>query len=385
MSAELAKEARAASKRKAERMTTADPHQKFDASGWTPPEAMNSEWPTGPLPVSRRAYKSGGAVSGEGAKHHAGRKPRASGGKTFADALINRDVKAANQERPGIKHDGGMKTGGRAKRADGGLSTLAGLLPGAMNSGSGPNVPTSRFQFQAGPSLASKAAGLKTGGSVSDGTLQGERPVGDRLAKKSGGKLDAKERKALPKSDFGEPGSRKYPMPDKSHAANAKARASEQEHKGRLSKGEEAKIDAKADRVLKRKDGGGVLDNRTDWGAGEHRAARKNGGKTGKMSVNIVIAQPHADPAQGAPPPPMAGPPPGPPPMPPRPPMPPPGMPMAGGPPPMGGPMMPPPGGPPMMRKRGGRAQPAGAGSGLGRLEKAEKYGDEARKLDGHY
>lgn len=66
-------------------------------------------------------------------------------------------------------------------------------------------------------------------------------------------KLKSAERKSLPGKDFGLPGSRKYPMPDKSHAANAKARASEMEHKGRISKGTEAKIDAKANRKLKGK------------------------------------------------------------------------------------------------------------------------------------
>lgn len=38
-------------------------------------------------------------------------------------------------------------------------------------------------------------------------------------------KLTSGERKALPKSEFGLPGKRAYPMPDRSHAANAKARA----------------------------------------------------------------------------------------------------------------------------------------------------------------
>lgn len=41
-------------------------------------------------------------------------------------------------------------------------------------------------------------------------------------------------------------------MPDKAHARNAKARASEAVHKGRMSKAEERKIDAKADRKLGR-------------------------------------------------------------------------------------------------------------------------------------
>lgn len=68
-------------------------------------------------------------------------------------------------------------------------------------------------------------------------------------------KLTAKDRKALSKSAFGEPGSRKYPMPDASHAANAKARASQAVKAGRMSKSTEAKIDAKANRVLASKRG----------------------------------------------------------------------------------------------------------------------------------
>lgn len=63
-------------------------------------------------------------------------------------------------------------------------------------------------------------------------------------------KLTAAARKRVPKSEFGLPGSRKYPMPDRSHAANAKARASQQAKRGNLSKSAEAKIDAKANRIL---------------------------------------------------------------------------------------------------------------------------------------
>lgn len=63
-------------------------------------------------------------------------------------------------------------------------------------------------------------------------------------------KLTASRRKALPKRDFGEPGKRDYPMPDRSHAANAKARASQQERAGRISAATKAKIDAKANRKL---------------------------------------------------------------------------------------------------------------------------------------
>ncbi len=63
-------------------------------------------------------------------------------------------------------------------------------------------------------------------------------------------KLTVANRKKIPKSEFGLPGERKYPMPDKAHAKNAKARASQQVNKGNLSKSSEAKIDAKANKVL---------------------------------------------------------------------------------------------------------------------------------------
>ncbi len=62
--------------------------------------------------------------------------------------------------------------------------------------------------------------------------------------------LKEKNRDSLKSSTFGLPEERKYPMPDKSHAANAKARASQQVHKGNLTKAEERKIDRKADQVL---------------------------------------------------------------------------------------------------------------------------------------
>jgi hypothetical protein len=63
-------------------------------------------------------------------------------------------------------------------------------------------------------------------------------------------KLSTKSRNKLPKSDFGMPGERKYPMNDATHARAAKSRASEMEHKGKLSSSAKSKIDAKADRIL---------------------------------------------------------------------------------------------------------------------------------------
>lgn len=62
--------------------------------------------------------------------------------------------------------------------------------------------------------------------------------------------LSTRRRKSEPKSDFGLPEERKYPMPDKAHARNAKARASQQEKKGNLTAAEKQKIDRKADRIL---------------------------------------------------------------------------------------------------------------------------------------
>jgi hypothetical protein len=65
--------------------------------------------------------------------------------------------------------------------------------------------------------------------------------------------LKAAARKKLPKSSFGMPGSRKYPMDTKGRAANAKARATQQMKKGRISKSTRDKIHAKANRKLKKK------------------------------------------------------------------------------------------------------------------------------------
>ena len=67
-------------------------------------------------------------------------------------------------------------------------------------------------------------------------------------------KLSSSARKKIPSSKFGLPGERKYPLNNKSHAANAKARASQQEKKGALSASAKAKIDAKANKVLGKKE-----------------------------------------------------------------------------------------------------------------------------------
>ena len=62
-------------------------------------------------------------------------------------------------------------------------------------------------------------------------------------------KLTTKARKVMPAKDFALPGHR-YPVEDRAHAANAKARATQQFRAGNLSADDRAKVDAKADSVL---------------------------------------------------------------------------------------------------------------------------------------
>ena len=64
--------------------------------------------------------------------------------------------------------------------------------------------------------------------------------------------LTAKKRKSLPKSEFGIPSQLKYPMPDKAHAINAKARATQMNNAGKLSDSTKAKIVAKANKIIKK-------------------------------------------------------------------------------------------------------------------------------------
>lgn len=63
-------------------------------------------------------------------------------------------------------------------------------------------------------------------------------------------KLNSAQRKKIPSSKFGLPGERKYPMPDRGHAANAKARATQQLKRGHISIGQARAIRAKANRIL---------------------------------------------------------------------------------------------------------------------------------------
>lgn len=71
-------------------------------------------------------------------------------------------------------------------------------------------------------------------------------------------KLTGAQRRKIPNSEFGLPRKKgpeggakgRFPMPDRSHAANAKARAKQMLNKGTLSKSSFDTIVAKANKVL---------------------------------------------------------------------------------------------------------------------------------------
>lgn len=145
-------------------------------------------------------------------KARGGRAARKSGGKALVADFANRDDKAANEERDGIKHQGGMRDGGRTrarKMIGGSLGMLSPVLMAANalrdkdkgdghkrggrakkadGGNAGDMVPTSRMAFTSGSSHLSKGLGLKRGGAVADGVLEGTRPTGGRIARKDGGR-----------------------------------------------------------------------------------------------------------------------------------------------------------------------------------------------------
>jgi hypothetical protein len=204
---DMAKKAREAMKSKARKMA-GEKDQKVDSSDWSPSEPINAEAKTGMRPVSRRAYKKGGKVEGACAPTNLGRKARKSGGKVesekaeaaeYAKAKTNRDVKAANEERPGVKHVGGMKKGGRAKKMDGG--TLDKMVSPEMRSRieAGAKTPT---QMPKNPPMPPRRPAEPVGG-------EGTKPVGlnkDQIERLEAGRKDggkAKARKDGGRTKFG--------------------------------------------------------------------------------------------------------------------------------------------------------------------------------------
>jgi hypothetical protein len=184
---DMAKQARAAMKAKAKSLTADRPTEKVDSSTWTPPELLNADVKTGMRPVSRRAYKSGGKVEGACAAPNMGRKPRKSGGKAItANSLINRNAKDANQERDGIKHIGGLKTGGRAKKMVGGpMEGAQKMMQRAQAVGDVPGATMSFTPVKKGSLSPMRATGMKKGGSTKHEDVAADKALIKKMVKPS--------------------------------------------------------------------------------------------------------------------------------------------------------------------------------------------------------
>ena len=213
---EAAKAARAALKAKAQRLVRTDPKGVVDASGYTPPDALDADVKTGARPISQRLYKRGGKVKGADAIHHSGRKPRKSGGgveaKEWVKAKINRNVRSANEERDGTKHIGGFKKGGKVRRqhhADGGPGIdydVQGAGDVTRDRPTRANVPVPPRRRDYFPSNRGEIGGeavTKGGKPVSGADLYGSTPSdsgmkrGGRAHKDGGGFIDPRRQASM--------------------------------------------------------------------------------------------------------------------------------------------------------------------------------------------
>jgi len=192
---ELSKKARAAMKSKAQRLGANSAAGKVDASTFTPAEDLDAGVKTGMRPLTKRAFKKGGKVEGSKAPARADRKARKSGGR-IGNEIVNRNAKSANEEREGKKHIGGMKSGGRAKKAGGGeqmgmTEDQAAAMGNQANQALGRMSDAKQTGFNSAPEYANQAAqsmsGMKKGGRAkreNGGNVFNARGAGDRIREK---------------------------------------------------------------------------------------------------------------------------------------------------------------------------------------------------------
>jgi hypothetical protein len=117
-----------------------------------------------------------------------------------------------------------------------------------LGSGSGVKLVTGKLTLGKLPGLSGLPAGGVAGMKKKSRAGIGALPTWAKC--RHVGPLDAAKKKKLPKSAFGIPEKRAYPMPDPKHAANAKGRAKAQLNKGKLSQKDYNRIVRKANRVI---------------------------------------------------------------------------------------------------------------------------------------
>lgn len=349
---EMAKKARADMRAKARRLTSADPHQKVDASDWTPPEALNAGRKiydqSKAKSATAKVYKHGGKIQGDRGPRRLDKMPRGGfkhGGATHLsekhrEKMPSKDFAFAGKGK-GPKGKGAgaypIEDKGHAESALArGKANLSPAKDAELKNKIKHKFPDMKVAKARGGEI--RSGNRHVGG---DGFYEGTRPTGGRIARARGGALNA-PRYGLDKDGFKEEYGEGSPV--------------KKIPKNFVNEGRK------------------IIDSIKE----APREGRASGGRTKKGKTNIIINVGQQGPGNLPPmPPPAAVTPPPAAMMPPKPPMPPPGPP--GGP---GGPPIP-PGGPgaslppAMGRKRGGMVRmKAGAGSGLGRLEKKRAYGE---------